>query len=57
MPEGISLQVFQGGHSRSNKGMKGCKLGGNSVMKCKSAMLSDKEGLKGTRIKEDRNRA
>lgn len=57
MPEGISLGVFQVRHFRSNKGMKGCKLRDNIVLKCKSAMLSDKKGLKGTRIEEARNRA
>lgn len=55
MPEGISLQVFQVRHFCYNKGVKGCKLRGNVVMKCKSAILSDKEGSKGTGIEEDRN--
>lgn len=54
VPERISLQVLQVKHFPCNKDMKGCKLRGNIVMKCKTSMMNDSEGFKGFEIEEDK---
>lgn len=54
-PERISLQVLQIKHFPCNKGMRGCKLRGNIVMKCETSMMNDSEGFKGIEIEEDKN--